>query len=263
MHSLSCHILEHTRLSETIYRLTLQSLEISESCRAGQFVHVRVADGREVLWRRPFSIHRVDRNRGSFEILYRVVGEGTTRLCRKQPGERLDLLGPLGNGFDPEGRFRLALLVAGGVGCADLFFLSDALLERGKRIVFLWGVRSRSELFDLDLLRTRGIDVRTCTEDGSDGRRGLAVDLLKDFLSEGGFSGEEAVGFVCGPKGMIRAVQPMAERTEFPWQVSLEEKMACGVGVCQGCAVRRTTGAYAMVCSDGPVFDLRTVVLDG
>ncbi|RKY53487.1 MAG: dihydroorotate dehydrogenase electron transfer subunit, partial [Candidatus Neomarinimicrobiota bacterium] len=173
----------------------------------------------------------------------------------------LDLLGPLGIGFYLEGSFSHALVVAGGMGSAPIFFLIDKLLELKKRITFFWGVKNKNEIFALKDLRNSGVDVRIITEDGSMGRKGLITDILKPFLAEHR-EDRSLEGFVCGPVKMLKQVQGMAEITTFGWQVSLEERMACGVGVCMGCGVKMKEGGYKMVCSDGPVFNLREILFD-
>ncbi len=258
----ACRVVDQAGVAEDIRLLTLEGDAVVRKGRPGQFVHVRVDEGLFPLWRRPFSIHGMDPKKGTFRILYRVLGPGTEMLDRKKPGDLLNVLGPLGNGFDPDGSFSRALVVAGGVGSATLFFLTNALLEKGKSVTFLWGVTKKSELYGADDLAQRGADVRISTEDGSAGFHGLVTDLLNKTLRTDDFGKTSIAGFVCGPKGMIRQIQTIADCTDFKWQVSLEEKMACGINVCKGCAVKMRRGGYGMVCSDGPVFNLREVILE-
>ncbi len=256
-----CKLLSQTRISEDIYSLLLESDEIARMSFPGQFVHIRIGNGIDPLLRRPLSIHRVDPPKGEVRFLYRVVGRGTKLLQKLERGDILDLLGPLGIGFYLEGSFSHALVVAGGMGSAPIFFLIDKLLELKKRITFFWGVKNKNEIFALKDLRNSGVDVRIITEDGSMGRKGLITDILKPFLAEHR-EDRSLEGFVCGPVKMLKQVQGMAEITTFGWQVSLEERMACGVGVCMGCGVKMKEGGYKMVCSDGPVFNLREILFD-
>lgn len=258
----TCRVVSQTEVAEGIRLLILEGDAIVRKGRPGQFVHIRVGDGLFPLWRRPFSIHGIDPANGTFRILYRVLGAGTAMLGGKKSGDFLNVLGPLGNGFDLDRSYPRALIVAGGVGSAALFFLADALSRKGKSVTFLWGVRKKSELFGEDDLVKRSVDLRISSDDGSAGFRGLVTDLLKKTLRADKLGNRDAAGFVCGPKGMIRQVQTIAVNTDVPWQVSLEEKMACGINVCKGCAVKMRHGGYGMACSDGPVFDLREVILE-
>jgi dihydroorotate dehydrogenase electron transfer subunit len=258
-----CQVISHSETAEGIFLLFMRGRDLARLSRPGQFIHIRTGSGWVPLWRRPFSVHGADPENESVQIVYRVVGPGTEALSMAKPGDVLDVLGPLGRGFDLDKTFTRGLLVAGGVGSADLFFLAEHLLKRKKQVLFLWGVRRKSELFGVASLREKGIDVRISSEDGSDGRKGLVTDLLKETLADKEWTAEGTEGFLCGPKGMIKEVQRVAEKTHFSWQVSMEEKMACGVNACKGCAVKMKNGGYRMACSDGPVFDLREVVLDG
>jgi dihydroorotate dehydrogenase electron transfer subunit len=214
------------------------------------------------LLRRPLSIHRADPETGRVELLYRVVGRGTRILKNLQPGESLEVRGPLGRGFDLQGDFQHALIVAGGMGGAPVFYLIDALLALGKKVTLLWGVADGREIFGAKEFVRRGVDVRISTEDGTIGHQGYVTDLLDEFLEI--HAQDSAMrGFVCGPECMLLPVQRRAKKTAFDWQASLEERMACGVGVCQGCGVRiRNREEYQMVCKDGPVFDLKEIVFD-
>jgi len=177
-----------------------------------------------------------------------------------RPGDPLDVMGPLGRGFDLSGNFSRALIVAGGMGGAPVFFLIDALLSLGKQVTLLWGVGDGREIFGTDEYVRKGVDVRVATEDGSLGHRGYVTELLDVFLKTHA-QDQSFRGFVCGPECMLLPVQRFARKTVFSWQASLEERMACGVGVCQGCGVRiRNQAEYRMVCKDGPVFDLKEIL---
>jgi dihydroorotate dehydrogenase electron transfer subunit len=244
-----------------IFSLDLDAPAIARSASPGQFVHVRAADGWDPLWRRPFSVHRVGKNRRTIRLVFRRVGRGTGLLSRLAAGTGVDLLGPLGNGFDLEGGFKTAVVAAGGLGIAPAFFLADRLAAAKKRIVLVWGARTRSEFFGLDTLPRRGLRIHLATEDGSEGYRGRVTGLLENLLPDAG-AGGSVRGFACGPTPMLRSLAPAALASGFAWQASLEERMACGVGVCQGCVVRVREGGYRTVCADGPVFDLGGIEFD-
>jgi dihydroorotate dehydrogenase electron transfer subunit len=188
------------------------------------------------------------------------VGRGTALLQAVPPGRALNLLGPLGNPFDVRGRFRTAVVAAGGLGIAPVRFLAESLVAARKSLVLLWGVRTARELCGLDDFRRLGAQVHVATEDGSLGFHGRATGLLERLAA--GWEARDARGFACGPMPMLRALQPLAAATGFPWQASLEERMACGVGACNGCVVRTRSRGYRTVCADGPVFDLSDLAFD-
>jgi dihydroorotate dehydrogenase electron transfer subunit len=249
-------------ITETVCHLSFISPTIARNSHAGQFLHLKIRSGIDPLLRRPLSIHRVDPETGRVELLYRVVGHGTRLLKNFQPGEILDVMGPLGRGFDLTGSFQHALIVAGGMGGAPVFFLIDTLLNLGKKVTLLWGVGDGREIFGTEAYEKQGVTVRISTEDGTRGHRGFVTDLLDEFLNNHA-QDSTTRGFVCGPECMLLPVQKRARKMAFEWQASLEEHMACGVGVCQGCGVRlQNQTGYQMVCKDGPVFDLKEIVFD-
>ena len=259
MGRVDCKVLKHQRLTQDMFRATFESPEISGGSLPGQFVHLRVGSGIDPLLRRPFSIHRVDKERNCFDLLYRVVGCGTAMMSLYTEGDYCDMMGPLGVGFDLTGSFSRALVVAGGMGSAPAFFLMDELVSLGKEVAFLWGVRKKDEIFDIRLLEKQGISVHYATDDGSLGYKGLVTGLLEKYLKENPQDASTR-GFVCGPEPMLMQVQKITEEYNVLWQASLEERMACGIGVCQGCGARMKEDGYRMVCSEGPVFDLQEVV---
>ncbi|MDM7925047.1 MAG: dihydroorotate dehydrogenase electron transfer subunit [bacterium] len=253
--SMTCKVAAHGQAGPGIFILELKAAALVSAAGPGQFVHLKTADGIDPLWRRPFSIHRVNRRRGTILLSYRRIGRGTSLLARRTAGDTIDLLGPLGRPFDLEGGFTTAVIAAGGLGAAPVPFLLDALRRKGRKAVVLWGVRSKTELYCLDALRGRYTSIHIATEDGTEGFRGRVTDLFGRLASEFA-SGSGFRGFACGPMPMLKALQPLAAASGFPWQASLEERMACGVGVCQGCVVRMKNRQYRTVCADGPVFDL-------
>ena len=256
------NVLDQNRITDHIFRMRLHAETIARESRPGQFVHMRVTDGIDPLLRRPFSIHRVDREEGVIELLYRVVGRGSEMMSRMERGDKCDLMGPLGNGFDTDVSCSGALIIAGGMGIAPVFFLIDALLESKKRILLLWGARTSDEIFDVAELEKRGVDVRSATEDGSLGLCGLVTDLLDETFQQ--FKNPmDMEGFVCGPKPMLRCVQDYKHTLTMHWQVSMEEHMACGMGVCMGCGIKLKNESFRMARTDGPVFDLAEVELNG
>lgn len=227
---------------------------IVSRAKPGQFLHIKCGEALAPFLRRPVSIHRIDREQGLVFLLFQVKGAGTSWLASRQPGDALDMLGPLGNGFrTPETNSSL-LLVAGGIGIAPLVFLAEHAAGNGSRVKVLIGARNQDHLLLLDKLEEAGATVRAATEDGSFGLQGTAIDLLTQALQE---EGADMI-CACGPRGMLVKTASLAEERQIPCYVSLEEYMACGVGACRGCVTKVLAGdgsiTYLNVCSDGPVF---------
>jgi dihydroorotate dehydrogenase electron transfer subunit len=235
----------------------------------GQFVMIRESPAtREPLLARPLSVFGFKRyeDHGVLELLIRVCGKGTTLLSRMKPGEELAVLGPLGRGFTLPSGIRQALFIAGGVGVAPLaYLLRSGLLaaEAGNELRnnFYLGARSAELLTGLERLRDF-CELGICTDDGSRGYHGPVTAMLERDIDR--YDAGETVIYACGPIPMIRALMTLLGNHPIPCQVSLEERMACGLGACLGCAltVRGATGKreYRRVCKDGPVFDLREVL---
>lgn len=212
------------------------------------------------LLRRPFSIHRLIRESGQItglEILYKVVGGFTEKLIRVSPGDPVDLLGPVGHGFTVTDGFRKPAFVGGGIGVAPLVFLADALIESGidpsGAVVFLGG-RTADDVLCADIFRSLDLPVKTATDDGSLGEKGMVTQPLERWLA----SNRPDIIYACGPMPMLRSVAEIARKNNsLPCEVSIETVMACGLGACLGCAVNKNdiTGKYQHVCIDGPVFD--------
>ena len=250
---------ENKRLSNGYFRLRARCGAHYASAGAGQFVTLRLLDQTEPLLRRPFSIHQV--NIGSngipeIEILYRVVGGFTSKLSRQPAGSRLDLLGPLGHGFTVSAHTRPVAVVAGGIGVAPLVFLVWQLKLAGMDpdliTVFLGG-QSRSDILCKDRFEHMGVRTKTATEDGSLGFQGLVTTPLETWLK----TAAPAMIYACGPHGMLMAVGKIARSASIACELSIETLMACGLGVCMGCAVqtRENSKGYQHVCKHGPVFD--------
>jgi len=233
----------------------------------GQFVMVKIADGYAPLLRRPFSIHRlIDDGRGvtGVELLYKMVGPTTCRMGALRPGDRINLLGPLGRGFSvPPGTHRVAL-AGGGIGIAPLVFLASSLVAAGlapDSIGIFLGGRSAEDLLCVDDFKALGLAVSTTTDDGSAGERGLVTEVLERTLA----AGETQMVYACGPEGMLKGTAALAEKYAVACQVSIETMMACGMGACMGCAVKSKADQDAKcrhACLDGPVFDADRIVLD-
>jgi len=238
------------------FRLVIHSPRLAERSRPGQFLHILPPRSTELL-RRPFSIMTADALRGDVTILFRVVGEGTRLLASVAPEERLDIIGPLGNGFPIESN-RPAILVGGGVGIPPLVYLAEKI---EKCSIFL-GAKDRRTLICVEDFSRLGISPGLATEDGSVGFEGLVTEALE----HAGDFDPESVVYACGPIPMLKAVARWAAARELQCRVSLENKLGCGIGACLGCSipVRSEDGSirYERVCCDGPVFDAYRVAFD-
>ncbi len=231
---------------------TLLSLSTDLSrVEPGQFAHVLCGTDSGRILRRPFSI--MDFTKDTLSLLVKAVGQGTDWLVGRQAGEILDVLAPLGRGFDRDICSR-PLLVAGGTGLAPLNFLARSLrAERDYSPKLLWGLNCGEDFGTLPGSLGHEIDLVIATCDGSAGMAGTAVDLLRRELARGDNDGV----FACGPEPMLAAMRPLLEQHGLPCQVSVEQRMACGIGACYGCAVRKRgpEESYLRACLDGPVFD--------
>lgn len=215
----------------------------------GQFVEVRVDDSPTTFLRRPISINFVDRTNNELWLLVAAIGDGTRRLSRLQQGDTLNCVLPLGNGFTMSRESsEKVLLVGGGVGVAPLLYFGQKIKEQGGEPTFLLGARTAADLLELDLFKAVG-RVFVTTEDGSEGERGFVTN--HSVLTQERFDQIST----CGPKPMMMAVARYAKAENISCEVSLENKMACGVGACL-CCVEKTTEGNVCVCKEGPVLNI-------
>lgn len=250
-------IISNRRVEKDIYLLELDAPEAAEKAQPGQFIMLRVNQGLEPLLARPFCVHNA--HAGKLSVLYRVVGKGTNILTRAKAGDELGIWGPLGRGFSFE--YKKPILVAGGMGIAPLNFAALKLAAMGVPSPLMCGLPGAMGFAGLVGLMTDCLGQATCamdwaTEDGSLGKPGLVTELMDPALDDC-----DAV-LACGPVPMLAAVARACVQKGIPCQVSLEAKMACGVGACLGCAVPAVGGGYVRVCQDGPVFDATRIDWD-
>ena len=235
-------ILSHQSPIAGVDVLTLEAPLIAQGALPGQFVQISVPACGGYL-RRPLGIAEVSRTDGWVRLIYRQVGSGTDALAGTEKGARVSVLGPLGRGFDTD--LRHPLLVGGGMGLTPLLFFA---VEHPNASVLMGG-RTKEELFWEEIYRSY---VRACfvtTDDGSYGRKGFVTTLLPELLRDGDYDGVA----VCGPPIMMERVAAIATEHGIPCEVSLEKRMACGLGACLSCAVDTKNGRRK-VCKDGPVF---------
>jgi dihydroorotate dehydrogenase electron transfer subunit len=213
---------------------------------------LRVTESRDPLLARPFGISSVKRS--SIEIVYRVVGKGTTMLSTMKPRQVLDLLGPLGKGFPLPDKGTVPVMIAGGSGFPPLHFFAQ---RAGSRAHLLIGSRNKECLPPQGIikdLKSMVAKVHVVTEDGSAGARGTTTDILDSFLKKNEQK-NRFVLYACGPHAMLAAVSKIAGEHFIPCYVSVEERMACGLGACMGCSIPQKAGGYKRACKEGPVFD--------
>jgi dihydroorotate dehydrogenase electron transfer subunit len=242
-------------VSHDTWLMGLKSREMATTAQPGQFVMLRVGSGIDPLLRRPFSVAGV---RGDlFTVMYRVVGKGTAVMTAAREGEKLAVLGPLGKGFNVPREGVLPVLIGGGIGVAPLFFLCQCLSAR--RLEFMMGFRTAKDILGPE---DEAPDHRLSlsTDDGTQGHAGFVTNLLGIYLDKN--QTQSMSLFACGPRPMLYQVAEMARVRGIPCQVSLEAAMACGLGACQGCAVKAPTNetrSYYHACQDGPVFNVESI----
>ena len=243
-------VLSNLRLNDDQYLLQLQASNQLEYIHPGQFANILADQSKNVFLRRPFSFYSVDYQNNIISFLIKCVGEGTRALSTARVGSSLDVLFPLGNGFTLPEPGEKILLVGGGSGVAPLLHLAQVLSENSNNIHMLVGARSVSDLVEMDNYK-KYAHLYTTTEDGTHGEKGYVTDhpIFKEELEN--FSRI----YTCGPDPMMKAVAAKARAKSVFCEVSLENSMACGFGVCL-CCVTQTTQGHKCVCTEGPVFNI-------
>lgn len=255
----TAEIVSKTRVAVSHFQMKLNCPYIALNTVPGQFVQVRINSlSYDPFLCRPLAIYRTKGN--IIDIMFKVVGKGTKLLSEKAIGDTLDIMGPLGNGFPLDGNFHTAILVAGGMGIAALMALAENL--KNHRIIALIGASTHDKIIGDKHLIDLGAEVHISTEDGSAGYKGLVSQLLEEILPKELTKKNRL--FACGPTLMLKSIAYISEKYNIEAYVSLEERMACGVGACLGCAVEVVSPdggtQYKMVCSDGPVFDAQEIL---
>lgn len=240
------------KIDAEIFDLTLRLPKAAALAKPGQFLSMYCSD-RTRLLPRPISICGINKDEGTLRVVYRIAGEGTREFSELEAGDKLDVLGPLGNGFTMKEAD--AILIGGGIGIPPMLELAKELPAAKKAVVL--GYRDHTflkEEFEACA------DVYVATEDGSQGAKGTVIDAITQFGVEG------KVIYACGPMPMLKAIAVYAEEHGMEAQISLEERMACGIGACLGCICKSKTKDYHTnvnnhrICKDGPVFDAKEVV---
>jgi len=244
---------EIIEINRHIYLLKVFSPQLTSIIKPGQFLNIRVTERVYPLLRRPFSVCDVDGEH--LYLMFNILGEGTNILAHKPIGSDLDILGPLGNGFNLDGDYETAVIVAGGLGAAPFPYLTRKLNGK-KNILSFIGGRTKDDVITYNLM-----NVKEASDDGSLGFKGNVVQLLNQNIEL--LKSKKIKMFACGPTVMLRALKEFCLKNDFECEASTECAMACGFGICQGCPIESTTESdkYLLVCKDGPVFNIKDVVI--
>jgi len=243
-------IVSAKKLNETTFDFVIKAPDIASKASFGQFVDVK-ADG--FFLRRPISLGGITND--TIRIIFEIKGEGTKKLSELKEGDMIDVMGPLGHGFTVSEQKKV-ILIGGGIGTPPMLPLAEHFKENATVIL---GFRGKEQVILKEDFVSTGAKVIICTNDGSVGEKGFVTDVLKTLINE-----NPDMIYSCGPNVMLKAVADMANDNGINCEVSLEERMACGVGACLGCACKTKshdgTSSHAHVCKNGPVFDSKEVI---
>lgn len=241
-------ILRTECLAKDIHELTVDCPELVCQAVPGQFVNIRTSH----TLRRPISICNFDKEKGTLRLVVKAQGKGSDEICRMRPGDTIDLLGPLGNGFDVTDPTRKAVVVGGGIGAAPMLGTAAAY---GANCTAILGFRDSADVILEKDFAALGCKVLLCTDNGTRGFHGFTTQMLENYLKENHVD----IIHTCGPKPMMKGVKEIAAKYGVRCQISMDERMACGIGACLGCACKTKkedgSSTYSHVCKHGPVFE--------
>lgn len=248
------------RLKDDIYKFSVEAPEIVELAKPGNFIEIRVSDTTEPFLRRPISIYNLDKDKGLLEFIFQVRGKGTEILAKKQIGEYIDIIGPLGYGTFKYQKYENIAIIGGGIGVFPLYELAKSAKKENKNVSVYLGFRNKDFVVLEDEFENVSDKLIITTDDGSYANEGFAINFLSNDIEN------EKIDciYACGPLPMLKAVQKLSKEKSIDCQISLEEKMGCGLGVCLGCAVKKANSPkdapeYFHVCKGGPVFNANDV----
>lgn len=247
-------ILSKQNLAKNMYDYVISAKEIADLASPGQFVHIRV---KGFSLRRPISICEINREAGTIRIVFEIRGEGTQEIAKLNEGELIDVMGPLGKGFTMLDPSKKIIVVGGGIGVPPMY---EVARHYGENATAITGFRSANAVILNTDFQRAGAKLMLCTDDGTMGAKGFVTAALKHRLLEGSAD----MIYACGPHQMLKGVVELAQEYHIPCEVSLEERMGCGVGACLVCACRTVKNGeeyLAHVCKDGPVFRAEDVIL--
>lgn len=250
-------IIEKREIAPLTYDFNISCPDIASQAKEGQFIHIK-CDG--FTLRRPISICDFNKKEGTVRIVFAIRGQGTEWLAKQNVGDKLDIMGPLGNGFDILDKDKKVILIGGGIGVPPMVSISK---HYGKNATAIIGFRNKELIILNKDFENYGSQAIITTDDGSFGIHGFVTDALKEQISKE----KPDIIYACGPTPMLKGIGEIAIANGIRCQVSLEERMACGVGACLGCACKvkdeNENETYKHVCKDGPVFEAREVVYGG
>ncbi len=254
----NCELLRKNELVAGIFKYTVKAPEIANEAKPGQFLEIKVSETGEPYLRRPISIYNINKELGEIEFIFQVKGRGTELLSKIEVGKLIDIMGPLGKGTFKVQEYNNVAIIGGGIGTYPLYELTKELKGKANLNVYL-GFRDKSLVTCEKEFEEIGLNkLVVTTDDGSYKEKGFAIDFMKKDIEEH----KVDMIFACGPLPMLKAVRSYAIENNIPCQISLEERMGCGIGACLGCAVKFNSGediVYKHVCKDGPVFFAKDV----
>ncbi|MBB5887524.1 dihydroorotate dehydrogenase electron transfer subunit [Lactovum miscens] len=254
-------LIEQKNLAPQIFEMTLYGKLVKEMEVPGQFLHLRVPSA-ELLLRRPISLAEIDQTTETCKLIYRVEGKGTDIFSKMKDGDQIDVMGPLGNGFDI-GNVKAeetAFIIGGGIGAPPMYELSKELISKGVKVIQLLGFATKNVIFYEEKFKKLGV-TRIATDDGTYGMHGHVGHLIDQAIEE---FGQPDLVYACGSNGLLKAVDRKFDDHPKAY-ISMEARMACAVGACYACVVHvkddETGMSYVKVCDDGPIFETGKLVI--
>lgn len=257
---LLAELVKKEQLKKDILKFSVKAPNIVKNSKPGHFIEIRVSEQTEPFLRRPISIYNLDRENGILEFIFQVKGKGTEILAKKEVGSQIDIIGPLGYGTFKYGEYENIAIIGGGIGVFPLYELAKCAKNDNKNVSTYLGFRSKDFVVLEEEFKNVSNKLILTTDDGSYSEKGFAINYLEKDIENGKVDSI----YACGPLPMLKAVQKLAIERDIPCQISLEEKMGCGLGVCLGCAVKTSKSSkevpeYLHVCKAGPVFNAKDV----
>lgn len=253
----NCELVKKEVVAEGIYKFTVKAPAIASKAKAGQFLEIKISKTGAPFLRRPISIYNICKEEGLVEFIFQVKGEGTKLLAEENVGAEIDIMGPLGNGSFDISDYKKVAIIGGGIGTYPLYELAKELNEKSDVTVYM-GFRNKDLVTLEDEFAKVSNRLVITTDDGSYKEKGFAINFLKEDCKKE----KTDMIYACGPLPMLKAVREFALEENIPCQVSLEERMGCGIGACLGCAIKIISGEeprFGHVCKDGPVFNAKDV----
>lgn len=253
-------LVKKEQLKPDIFKFSVKAPSMVKEARPGNFIEIRVSEQTEPFLRRPISIYHLDKENGILEFIFQVKGKGTEILAQREVGKPIDIVGPIGYGTFKYEDYQNIAIIGGGIGVFPLYELAKSAQIDKKNVMTYLGFRSKDFIVLEEEFKKVSNELILTTDDGTYAKKGFAINYLEKDVEAGKI---DAI-YACGPLPMLKAVQKLAIERDIPCQISLEEKMACGLGVCLGCAVKtakspKDAPEYWHVCKAGPVFNAKDV----